>query len=268
MPLGGSCGKASTLALVKTGVLAGLLAGLVLGLFHLVVTEPAIEEAIALEEAAAASEAGAASEPVVSRGLQKAMLVVGSGLYGVVIGIVFAGVYQLTRKRLPGSGGLPRAATLAVAAWWAVSFLPFMKYPANPPAVGDPESIFFRQAAYVGLIALSIVAVALAAAAYGRLRRLGWSETAAALSAVGLYAALAVALFLLMPANPDDVSIPAELLWRFRSASLFGQMLFWALLGGAFGLLGRRYLENRTPGLGASLGVAEQGPGGSRSPTE
>ena len=40
-----------------------------------------------------------------------------------------------------------------------------IKYPANPPAVGDPETIYYRQSLYVGYLAISgFTALALALA--------------------------------------------------------------------------------------------------------
>ena len=237
-------GSRTLLALVKTGAVAGLVAGLALGLFHFVVSEPIIDEAIALEEAALAAQgetAGESEGPIVSRGAQKGMLVLGSGLLGVLIGVVFAGAYRLTRTYLPGADDLLKVGALAVTAWWSVAFLPFLKYPANPPAVGDPETIYLRQTIYVVFLVLSVVAVVIAVAAHRRLRGMGWGGTAASLSALGLYGVLATALFVLMPPNPDEVMIPAGLLWNFRIASLFGAMFQWGVLGGAFGLIWRRW---------------------------
>lgn len=248
-------GSSTLLALVRTGALAGLLAGLALGLFHFVVSEPFIDEAIAIEEAALAAEGEGASQsegPIVSRRSQKGMLVLGSGLLGVLIGVVFAGVYRLTRAYLPGSDDLLKVGALAVAAWWSVAFLPFLKYPGNPPAVGDPETIYLRQTIYVLFLVLSIAVAVVGAVAHRRLRGLGWSGTAAGLSALGLYGVLATALFVLMPPNPDEVVIPAALLWNFRIASLFGAMFQWGVLGGAFGLIWRRSMAAQASQAGAA----------------
>jgi predicted cobalt transporter CbtA len=95
-----------------------------------------------------------------------------------------------------------------------------------------------------GFIALSALVLAAAGLAYRLLgkrwrhpglrgRRLG--------VAAGLYGVLVVMLFAFMPANPDIVTIPGDLVWRFRILALSGQALFWAVLGGTSALLLRRF---------------------------
>ena len=43
-----------------------------------------------------------------------------------------------------------------------------------------------------------------------------------------------------LPANPDEITIAADLLWSFRLASMAGQAAFWAVAGTVFGLLSVR----------------------------
>lgn len=230
---------------LKAVLIAGLLAGLVMGLFHFVLTEPVIDRAIALEdEAAVASGQAARYAPMVSRGIQKGMLIVGSALYGLVIGIVFAGVFAVLGRRLPGRWPDVKAVVLAGLLWWSVALIPFLKYPANPPGVGGPDTVYYRQGLMFGFIALSVLAVAAVGLLYWLLgkrwhhprlqgQRLG--------VAVGVYGVLTIMLFTLMPASPDPVTAPADLVWHFRILSLSGQVFFWAVLGGASALLLRRF---------------------------
>ena len=215
---------------LKVALVAGLAAGLVLGIFHFAFTEPLIDRAIALEEAASASGEGAPGVPVVSRGVQKAVVVLGSGLYGMVVGIIFAVVFVALKKFLPGGRPEIKAAALAGILWWSVGLLPALKYPAGPPGVGDPETVYFRQGMLLGFIALSALAVVLAGAVYWRLgRRPG--------PAMIVYGILAIVLYVAMPANHDPVTIPLDLVREFRFLSMAGQVLFWAVLGGASSLL-------------------------------
>jgi hypothetical protein len=51
-----------------------------------------------------------------------------------------------------------------------------------------------------------------------------------------LYAA---AVYVMMPANPDPVAMPAQLVWTFRAISFAGLIVFWMALGGAFGWFAR-----------------------------
>jgi predicted cobalt transporter CbtA len=80
------------------------------------------------------------------------------------------------------------------------------------------------------LVVLSVVGTAVALA----LARRGWPRGAAfmTLCAAALYAA--------MPANPDPVPVPPELLLPFRALALGGLTLFWAVFGAAFAWLVRR----------------------------
>ena len=219
---------------LKAALIAGLAAGLVLGLFHFLLTEPVLGRAIALEAQTAPSQ----TVPLVSRSLQKGMLIVGSALYGLLVGVIFALVFAVSERHLPGRWPDIKAVVLAGLLWWSVAFLPFLKYPANPPGVGDPDTAYFRQGIQLGFIVLSALAVAAAGAAY-RLSGRRWRNLALQRLglAVGLYGILVILLFVLMPANPDPITVPADLVWDFRILSLSGQTFFWAILGGSSALL-------------------------------
>ena len=45
-----------------------------------------------------------------------------------------------------------------------------IKYPANPPAVGDPETIYYRQSLYVGYLVISGFTALALALAWNRLQ--------------------------------------------------------------------------------------------------
>jgi predicted cobalt transporter CbtA len=117
----------------------------------------------------------------------------------------------------------------------AFTVMPFLKYPPNPPAVGDPATINERQWKYLALIFLSLVVLSAAARLSGELRRRHWDDDQR-LIAVGL-AVVAPLGFIcaLLPPFPDAIEVPANLLWRFRIASLGGNLLLWAVLTAAFG---------------------------------
>lgn len=236
-------GKSSQL--LKAAVIAGVIAGLVMGIFHYLVTEPYIDQAINLEEKAkmAPGQTSVYEPELVSRSLQKPMVIVGGALYGLLVGTIFAGVFAIAGRRLPGRWPDVSAGALAGLLWWSVGLLPFLKYPANPPGVGDPATIYSRQASLLGFIVLSALAPAAAAAVWwllGRRPRGSRLQRWRPGIAMGFYAVSVILLFSLMPANPDPVTAPASLVWDFRIRSMGGEALFWATLGGVFPQVLRR----------------------------
>jgi predicted cobalt transporter CbtA len=210
-------------AVFRAAAVAGVLAGLLLGAFHLAVTEPVIDASIAVEEAAAMTHGEVEEEPVVSREMQRVGLIVGFLLYGLSLGVLFCGAFYLARRLLPDLSAAKTAALHAQAGYWAIALVPAVKYPANPPGVGDPETIQFRQGAALALMVLLLIG----AGASLYLRRFGlplWGVAAANV-------ALAAVLFAVMPANTDPVEMPAGLVTQFRALSIIGLTLFWAVLG-------------------------------------
>jgi len=233
---------------LKAAVLAGLLAGAAAAGFHSLLIEPVIDRAIELEKRINPARAEASKEPLVNRSTQRWGLIVGLLLYGAAWGLLFGVVFHLTRVWHPAAWTVTkRGVLLVVLAGWSVAVFPFLKYPANPPGVGDPGTISYRQGLYFGFIGLSVAGTVLAVALHRLLairarmpasRRVHWPL------APVIYAIYAAAVYTAMPANPDPVRMPAELVWTFRAISLAGLILFWGVLGGAFGWLFRdRVLE-------------------------
>lgn len=218
-------------AALKAALVAGLIAGGVVTSFYLLFAEPLIDRAIDLEQTHRPSHGGGVSEPLVSRRAQRVGLLVGQLMYGVVWGLLLGLSLPAAHRRFsPSSPG--RAATmLALALGWSVAVFPFIKYPANPPGVGDPDTIGYRQTLYVSFVALSALGTTIALLLQGRLGRSWWSPAAAG------YIVYAGFLFVAVPGNPDPVTMPGELVWRFRAVSLVGLVIFWAVLAAVFGWL-------------------------------
>ena len=219
---------------------AGLLAGLFAGLFAFFVGEPLLDRAIAVEEAHAEGSGAHHEEEVFARPTQKAGLFFATGLFGVTVGGVFGLAFAFFRARLAARGDLRRSVALAGALFAGAFLIPFLKYPANPPAVGDPETIGARTAAYFTLVALSLLAVLVAWLAARRLREGGVRATRRRLIVGSGLIVTVIALFLVLPAGPSAGDVPAGLLWGFRLSSFGTQLVFWAGLGVLFGLLCER----------------------------
>lgn len=226
---------------------AALVAGLLAGGYLLTVVEPVIDRAIALEEqmsAAGPAEAGDAAddghhdEPLYTRDEQRAGGSLAMVLFALVIGLVAGTLFAWRRHVLPGSTDFERAVWLALAGFTAFALMPAIKYPANPPAVGDPDTVGERTVQYLALVAIS-VALVVGLARLSKVLRTRLDDVPR-LAAVAAAALVAFGLLLaLMPASPDqiDPAVPAALVWDFRLRSLGGLALVWTGFGLLFGLL-------------------------------
>jgi predicted cobalt transporter CbtA len=129
---------------------------------------------------------------------------------------------------------------LALIAFIAVYLVPDLKYPANPPSVGNAETIGLRTALYFGMIGISVIA-AVGAIVFRRILVVHYGGWNATLMVVAYYIAVMIAAGLVLPAvNEVPDEFPAAVLWKFRIASLGAQFILWATLGLLFGALTQR----------------------------
>jgi hypothetical protein len=223
--------------LLLRGLLAGLAAGLLAGGFAYLAGEPHINAAIAIEEAAAPA-GETAEEPLVERDVQSTVgLLLATGLYGVALGGILATAYTVLRPRLRTGSDTRAALGLAAAALTGIVLVPYLKYPPNPPAVGNPDTIDQRTAAYLAVLALGLVAV-WAGVLAARTQSHQWRRAAAGTAAFLVVVGIAYTLLPTFQEVPAD--FPATLLWDFRISSLGTQTVLWTALGLTFaGLLSR-----------------------------
>jgi len=227
----------SLAAVLKAAVLAGLLGGFVAAGFHWIFTEPLIDRAVEMEQHSHASPAVSPEEPAVSRPVQKLGLFIGFLLYGGAWGLLFGLLAYAMRPWFAEIGYGKQGFFLAVLLGWAVAIFPLLKYPANPPGVGELETIGIRQQLFLGFIALSLIGTVVALAIERRLRR---TDRLARAGVIIIYAVCLAMLFLAFPSNPDPVRLPPELVGEFRFLSLLGQLILWTAMGGMFWWLCRR----------------------------
>ncbi|MFF9479564.1 CbtA family protein [Streptomyces sp. NPDC014733] len=229
--------------LLVRGMLAGLGAGLLALIVAYVLGEPNVNSAIGFEEAHAGHSHGDEAE-LVSRSLQStAGLATGVLVHGVAFGGIAALAYCFALGRVGRFGPRATALLLAGCALLTVHVVPFLKYPANPPAVGDADTIGKRTALYFLMMLLSVV-LALAATLLGRrlAPRVGtWYATVVAVLAFAVVIALAYAFLPVIDEVPEH--FPATLLWRFRLSALGMQLTLWAGFGLLFGELAQRLLR-------------------------
>ena len=245
--------------LLVRGMLVGIVAGLLSFGFLKVYGEPQVDRAMAFE--AQLDEAKAAAEKakgmnmsdeekpeLVSRPVQAGIgLFTGVMVYCTAFGGLFALAFAFAYGRVPGAltpQGV--SALLAATGFVAIYLVPNLKYPANPPSVGDPETIGIRTALYFIMIAISIAAM-VGAVAFKRLFVSRFGEWNAILIVAACYIVLVALAGLLLPVvNEVPDQFPAVVLWKFRIASLGAQFIMWATLGLLFGALTQRALTTRT----------------------
>jgi uncharacterized membrane protein YagU involved in acid resistance len=230
-------------ALLIRGMLAGALAGLLACAFAWIFGEPQVDVAIGFEQHMHAATGEAPQPEMVSRAVQStAGLLTGILVYGCALGGIFSLVFAYAYGRIGGTRPRATAATLAAAGFLTLILVPQIKYPANPPPIGEPETIAARTALYFTMIALSVIAaVAATSSARQLIRRLGGWNSAIAGGAAYL-AVVTVSMLILPQANEVPADFSATTLWSFRMASLGTEAVLWIALGLIFGLLAERLL--------------------------
>jgi predicted cobalt transporter CbtA len=211
-------------------LLAGAIAGTILGILNQGIVEPYIEQAIAFENEKAAAEEGEIINPVEFgnyRIWQRGGEIAAGTILGTSIAALFGIVFAYSRKLIPGSSNKKKALILAGIMWLVLFMVPALKYPANPPAVGDPETIYYRQSLYVAFLAISGFSALGLAHLYGQLG----NKVAKKAIVPAVYAAIMVIAYIAMPPNPDQITAPIDLVTSFRIASGFTMSIFWGLLG-------------------------------------
>ncbi|MDH6220814.1 CbtA family protein [Streptomyces pseudovenezuelae] len=244
-------------ATVRNLLVRGMLAGLAAGVLALVVAyflgEPNVDKAIGFEDAHSHEH----EMEIVSRSLQStAGLATGVLIYGVAFGGIAALAFCFALGRVGRFSPRATALLLSGCALLAVYVVPFLKYPANPPAVGNPDTIGKRTTLYFLMMVLSVL-LAVAATILGKrlAPSLGtWYATVVALAAFALVIGLAYAFLPVINEVPAD--FPATVLWRFRLSALAIQITLWGGFGLAFGELAERVLNPKPARVPAGTAVA------------
>jgi predicted cobalt transporter CbtA len=232
--------------LLLRGMLAGIVAGFLVFAMARWIGEPQVERAIAFETSMDQAKGEAPEPEVVSRDVQRSFgLLTATVLDGAAMGGIFALVFAFAYGRLPVKSPRSLAVLLAGLGFVTLAVVPALKYPANPPSVGNPETIGVRTAAFFLLLAFSVATMVLAVQIERRLHnRLGTWNALLTAAAFFVIASATVAHFL-----PDFDEVPAgfpvSLMWRFRVAAIELQMLLWATLGFLFGWLAEKPVKDR-----------------------
>ena len=228
-----------TRSLLVRGMLAGAVAGLLA--FAFAFGEPQVRKAIDFEYHLARLHHEPDEVELVSRGIQRTLgLFTRTFVTGIALGGIFSLAFAWAHGRIGAMSPRLTAAVLALGAYLTVTVVPFTKYPANPPTIGNPATIGRRTALYLLMIAISL----LAALAAGRIRRallprLGsWNAAIAAIAA--FIVVIAAAQLLLPVVDETPAGFPADVLYRFRLAPLGINLTLWTTIGLGFGAAAQR----------------------------
>lgn len=231
-------------SLLVRGMLVGVGAGVLAFAFAFVFGEPQVQHAIDFEQHLSLVHHDAPEAEVFSRGVQRSIgMFTGMVVMGAALGGLFALVFAWAYGRIGNVSVRATAALLALGSFVAITLAPETKYPANPPTIGNPDTIGRRTVLYFAMIAISILAMVAAA----RIRRVllerlgGWNASIVAVAA--FLAVIVVAELILPGVHETPAGFSADVLWRFRIASLGINATLWAGIGLGFGYVAERLLS-------------------------
>ena len=230
-----------TITFITIVLVSGALAGLVHGTINFALVEPYLDQAIGLENESlfASGEAEDTlefwAEYESYRIWQKSGQVLAGVILGLAMGSLFGIVYALSRNSLPGKNDVTKSVILAGIMWLTIYIIPFLKYPANPPTVGDGETVMLRAILYVSFIALSGIGVVIF---YKLSQKLQNNKKYFGLFGYVIFITI---LFFVMPENPDEITAPMNLVNEFRLMSVLGVSSFWLSVGLILGLFWKKF---------------------------
>ena len=230
-----------TIVFISIVLISGGLAGLVHGTINFAIVEPYLDQAIGLENESlfASGEAEDTlefwAEYESYRIWQKSGQVLAGVILGLAMGSLFGIVFALSRNSLPGKNIVTKAVFLSGLMWFTLYLIPFLKYPANPPTVGEADTVVLRMILYVSFIIISGIGVIVF---YKLLTKLNKNKKYFAL--IG-YAGLMSIAFIMMPDNPDEITAPMNLVNEFRFVSVLGVSSFWGSVGIILGLFWKKF---------------------------
>ena len=222
-------------------LVSGFVAGVIHGTVNLVIVEPYLDEAIEIENQNLFATGLAEDTPQFwaeyssYRDWQKSGQLLAGGILGMSIGALFGIVFAYSRNSLPKGHTLKKTFVLAAIMWLTIFIIPFLKYPANPPTVGDVDTVVLRSTLYLSFIAISGFSAVGFFILYKKLQ-----NKKKGLAFVG-YAVFITTVFFIMPVNPDEVKAPMDLVNGFRAMSVIAVTTFWIAEAIIFGMLWQKY---------------------------
>jgi predicted cobalt transporter CbtA len=240
-------------SLLICGLIAGACGGLLAAGFGEIVGEPPLEQAISFEEAQSEHEHGAAvgghsheEAPPVSRDVQRFVgLPLAATVYGLAIGGLFALAFAFAYGRVGEASPAKTVLWMAALGFVVFYLVPFLKYPANPPATGDPNTVGERTLLFLTMLVTSLLAAVAAARVRTSLVK-RYAPGTATVVAIGAFLAIVVIAGIVLP-TVDEIpaGFPANELWKFRTASIGTQAVLWTTMGLVMAVTAPRVLAGK-----------------------
>ncbi|MGH3379265.1 MAG: CbtA family protein [Actinoallomurus sp.] len=272
---------------IVRGLLAGAIGGILAFIFARIFAEPQIQAAIDYESGRDAAQAvldkaagltpETAGPDLFSRTIQ-ANVGIGAGMiaFGAAIGGLYAVAYILACGRTGKLRPRNLALLVALGGFLGLYLIPFVKYPANPPSIGHPETIRDRGGLYLVMVVASIAFLILAVWLGQRLKPRFGNWNATLLAALACAVALGIVMALLpslghLHANVEQYGrhatetplplkdpqgrvvypgFPADLLFSFRFYSVAAQAILWTAIGLCYAPLAERLFAETSPASG------------------
>jgi len=231
---------------MKTGLfivivlISGAFAGLIHGTVNFALVEPYLDQAIGIENQNLFASGGEEDTPDFwveyegYRTWQKSGQILAGMILGTSVGSLFGIVFALSRNSLPGKNNIKKALILSGIMWMTLYLIPFLKYPANPPTVGDSETVVLRAILYLSFITISGIG---AIGFYKLSKKFKNKKKFVSLIGYGVFISIA---FVMMPDNPDEITAPMNLVNEFRLMSVLGVSSFWISVGIILGFFWNR----------------------------
>lgn len=188
-------------------------------------------------EAARQAAAGEHTIETFTRNTQHFGLLLATVFVGLALGVLFGVVHHL--RRAEGDQPWGSALRLGAGGFFGMALVPFLRYPPNPPGVGDGATIETRSNAWLACVVIGLVGASVAGLLARQLRERGTHASVRQLAVV-VVATATIALTFVLPDNTDQIVVPVGLVWDFRMLSLATLVLLWGGLAAAFGLAAER----------------------------
>jgi len=235
-----------TFIFISIVLVSGGMAGFIHGTVNFAIVEPYLDQAIGIENQSlfASGEAEDTlefwAEYESYRTWQKSGQVLAGVILGVAMGSLFGIVYALSRNSLPGKTDVTKAMFLSLIMWITIYLIPFLKYPANPPTVGDGDTVILRAVLYVSFIAISGISALLF---YKISKKFQNNKKYLGILGYGIFISV---VFFAMPENPDNITAPMNLVTEFRFMSILGVTSFWGSIGIILGLFWKKFDNDKS----------------------